>query len=73
MSPRVRTSVTSTSELCEVTSSEDDKFTPVELCRNSDSPNDHRDQGRDNGVQELEFLCVGRWIPDRIRHLRCTI
>ena len=26
-------------------------------------PIDHREQGRDNGVQELEFLCVERWRP----------
>ena len=42
---------------------EDDKFSPVELHRKSDSLNDHRDQGRDNGVQNLEFPCVGHWRP----------
>ena len=45
------------------TSSENDKISPVKSYRNNDSPNDHRDKGRDKGVQELEFLCVGRRRP----------
>ena len=46
-----------------VSSGENDKISPVESYRNNASPNDHRDQGRDTGVQELEFPCVERWRP----------